>query len=328
MIERIVIIDSVDPLCFYGVNNANMQLIKNLFPKLRISARGSVIRVIGEDRETAEFESKIKELTAYAERYNTLGEEVILDIIKGEAPKERKADGVIIYGINGKPISARTPNQAKLVETFGANDLTFALGPAGTGKTYIAIALAVRALKNREIRKIILSRPAVEAGEKLGFLPGDMKDKIDPYLQPLYDALEDMIPAVKLKEYMETNVIQIAPLAFMRGRTLNDAVIVLDEAQNTTTHQIKMFLTRLGMNAKMIVTGDVTQIDLPRSTQSGLVQALRILRDVEGVGRVEFGKKDIVRHHLVQRIVEAYERHDAELKAEAQRQPGPDDDNI
>jgi Phosphate starvation-inducible protein PhoH, predicted ATPase len=315
MIERIVIIDSVDPLCFYGVNNANMQLIKNLFPKLRISARGSVIRVIGEDRETAEFEAKIKELSAYAERYNTLGEEVILDIVKGDAPKERKADGVIIYGINGKPISARTPNQARLVETFSANDLTFALGPAGTGKTYIAIALAVRALKNREIRKIILSRPAVEAGEKLGFLPGDMKDKIDPYLQPLYDALEDMIPAVKLKEYMETKVIQIAPLAFMRGRTLNDAVIVLDEAQNTTTHQIKMFLTRLGMNARMIVTGDVTQIDLPRSTQSGLVQALRILKDVEGVGRVEFGKKDIVRHHLVQRIVEAYERHDAEEKA-------------
>ena len=315
MIERIVIIDSVDPLCFYGVNNANMQLIKNLFPKLRISARGSVIRVIGEDRETAEFEAKIKELSAYAERYNTLGEEVILDIVKGDAPKERKADGVIIYGINGKPISARTPNQARLVETFSANDLTFALGPAGTGKTYIAIALAVRALKNREIRKIILSRPAVEAGEKLGFIPGDMKDKIDPYLQPLYDALEDMIPAVKLKEYMETKVIQIAPLAFMRGRTLNDAVIVLDEAQNTTTHQIKMFLTRLGMNARMIVTGDVTQIDLPRSTQSGLVQALRILKDVEGVGRVEFGKKDIVRHHLVQRIVEAYERHDAEEKA-------------
>ncbi len=315
MIERIVIIDSVDPLCFYGVNNANMQLIKNLFPKLRISARGSVIRVIGEDRETAEFEAKIKELSAYAERYNTLGEEVILDIVKGDAPKERKADGVIIYGINGKPISARTPNQARLVETFSANDLTFALGPAGTGKTYIAIALAVRALKNREIRKIILSRPAVEAGEKLGFLPGDMKDKIDPYLQPLYDALEDMIPAVKLKEYMETKVIQIAPLAFMRGRTLNDAVIVLDEAQNTTVHQIKMFLTRLGMNARMIVTGDVTQIDLPRSTQSGLVQALRILKDVEGVGRVEFGKKDIVRHHLVQRIVEAYERHDAEEKA-------------
>jgi phosphate starvation-inducible PhoH-like protein len=195
--------------------------------------------------------------------------------------------------------------------------LTFALGPAGTGKTYVAIALAVRALKNREVKKIILSRPAVEAGEKLGFLPGDMKDKIDPYLQPLYDALEDMIPAVKLKEYMETNVIQIAPLAFMRGRTLNDAVIVLDEAQNTTTHQIKMFLTRMGMNAKMIITGDVTQIDLPRSTPSGLIQALRILHDIPGIGRIEFGKKDIVRHPLVQRIVEAYARADEEAKAAA-----------
>ena len=314
MIERIVIIDSVDPLCFYGVNNANMQLIKNLYPKLRISARGSVIRVIGEETETADFEAKIKELSAYAEHYNTLTEEAILDIIKGEAPKELKRDGVIIYGINGKPISARNANQQLMVESFAKNDLTFALAPAGTGKTYIAIALAVRALKNREVRKIILSRPAVEAGEKLGFLPGDMKDKIDPYLQPLYDALEDMIPSIKLKEYMESNVIQIAPLAFMRGRTLNDAVIVLDEAQNTTVHQIKMFLTRLGMNAKMIITGDVTQIDLPRSVQSGLVQALKVLANVPGIGRVEFAKKDIVRHSLVQRIVEAYERHEALAK--------------
>ena len=314
MIERIVSIDIVDTLCFYGVNNANMQLIKNLYPKLRISARGSVIRVIGEETETADFEAKIKELSAYAEHYNTLTEEAILDIIKGEAPKELKRDGVIIYGINGKPISARNANQQLMVESFAKNDLTFALGPAGTGKTYIAIALAVRALKNREVRKIILSRPAVEAGEKLGFLPGDMKDKIDPYLQPLYDALEDMIPSIKLKEYMESNVIQIAPLAFMRGRTLNDAVIVLDEAQNTTVHQIKMFLTRLGMNAKMIITGDVTQIDLPRSVQSGLVQALKVLANVPGIGRVEFAKKDIVRHSLVQRIVEAYERHEALAK--------------
>ena len=308
MIERIIIIDSADPVSFYGVNNSNMQLIRNLFPKLRVAARGSVIKVIGEDSETAEFERKIKELEDYTAHHNALTEEVILDIVKGDAPKELKRDDVIIYGINGKPISGRTPNQQRLVEEFTRNDLTFALGPAGTGKTYVAIALAVRALKNREVRKIILSRPAVEAGEKLGFLPGDMKDKIDPYLQPLYDALEDMIPAAKLREYMESKVIQIAPLAFMRGRTLSDAVIVLDEAQNTTTHQIKMFLTRLGMNAKMIITGDVTQIDLPRSTSSGLVQALRVLRDVPGIGRVEFGKKDIVRHALVQRIVEAYER--------------------
>ncbi len=312
MIERVIIIDSVDPVCFYGVNNCNMQLIKNLFPKLRVAARGSVIKVIGEDGETTAFEKKIKELEAYCEKYNKLTEDIILEIIKGGHPQELRHDDVIIYGVNGKPISGRTPNQQRLVETFTKNDLTFALGPAGTGKTYVAIALAVRALKNREVKKIILSRPAVEAGEKLGFLPGDMKDKIDPYLQPLYDALEDMIPQVKLKEYMESNVIQIAPLAFMRGRTLNDAVIVLDEAQNTTTHQIKMFLTRLGMNAKMIVTGDTSQIDLSRSVTSGLVQALRILRGVEGIGIVEFGKKDIVRHHLVQRIVEAYERHESE----------------
>ena len=317
MIERIIIIDNADPVNFYGVNNANMQLIRNLFPKLRIAARGSVIKVIGEDSETAEFERKIKELEEYASHRNNLTEEVILDIIKGDAPKELKKDNVIIYGINGKPIQGRTPNQQKLVETFAENDLTFALGPAGTGKTYVAIALAVRALKNKEIRRIILSRPAVEAGEKLGFLPGDMKDKIDPYLQPLYDALEDMIPQIKLKEYMETGVIQIAPLAFMRGRTLNDAIIVLDEAQNTTTHQIKMFLTRLGMNAKMIITGDVTQIDLPRSTQSGLIQALKVLKDVPGIGKVEFGKKDIVRHALVQRIVEAYEKADNEREKEA-----------
>lgn len=317
MIERIVIIDQADPVSFYGVNNSNMQLVRNLFPKLRMAARGSVIKVIGDDAETAEFEKKIKELEAYCAKYNKLTEEVILDIVKGEKPRDIKGDDVIIYGVNGKPISGRTPNQQKLVETFLHNDLTFALGPAGTGKTYVAIALAVRALKNREVKKIILSRPAVEAGEKLGFLPGDMKDKIDPYLQPLYDALEDMIPSVKLKEYMESNVIQIAPLAFMRGRTLNDAVIVLDEAQNTTVHQIKMFLTRLGMNARMIITGDVTQIDLPRSVQSGLVQALKILDGVPGIGRIEYGKKDIVRHPLVQRIVEAYERHDAMVKAEA-----------
>ena len=320
MIERIIIIDNVDPVSFYGINNCNMQLIRNLFPKLRMAARGQIIKVIGDPEEAARFEKKIKELEEYCIKYNKLTEEVILDIVRGQAPKELKQDDVIIYGINGKPISGRTPNQQLLVETFLKNNLTFALGPAGTGKTYVAIALAVRALKNREVRKIILSRPAVEAGEKLGFLPGDMKDKIDPYLQPLYDALEDMIPAVKLKEYMESNVIQIAPLAFMRGRTLNDAIIVLDEAQNTTTHQIKMFLTRLGMNAKMIITGDITQIDLPRSVNSGLVQALKVLKGVPGIGMVEFGKKDIVRHQLVQRIVEAYQRWDDEKKAEEQRE--------
>ena len=314
MIERIIIIDRADPINFYGINNSNMQLIRNLFPKLRIAARGAVIKVIGEDSETAEFERKIKELEDYAEHHNTLSEEIIIDIIKGEPPKETAKDTAIIYGINGKPIQARNANQKRLVESFAQNDLTFALGPAGTGKTYVAIALAVRALKNKEVRKIILARPAVEAGEKLGFLPGDMKDKIDPYLQPLYDALEDMIPSVKLKEFMETKVIQIAPLAFMRGRTLNDAVIVLDEAQNTTSAQIKMFLTRLGMNAKMIITGDITQIDLPRSTPSGLIRALKILRDVAGIGFIEFTKKDIVRHPLVQRIVDAFEKKESEAE--------------
>lgn len=315
MIERHVIIDNVDPVVFYGVNNCNIQLIRNLFPKLRMAARGNVIKVIGDEEETALFEQKVKELADFCNHYNQLNEEVIIDTIKGTPPKELKMDDAIIFGVNGKPIKARTLNQQLLVKTFTENDLTFALGPAGTGKTYLAVAMAVRALKNREVRKIILSRPAVEAGEKLGFLPGDMKDKIDPYLQPLYDALEDMIPNAKLKEYMETKVIQIAPLAFMRGRTLNDAIVVLDEAQNTTTHQIKMFLTRLGMGSKMIVTGDVTQIDLPRTTASGLIQALKILRNVKGIGRVEFEKKDIVRHHLVQRIVEAYERHDEEEQA-------------
>lgn len=315
MIERTIIIDSIDPIIFYGVNNCNIQLIRNLFPKLRVAARGTVIKVIGDELETQEFEDKVKKLEDYCCKYNKLTSEVIIDTIRGAVPKDIGIDEAIIYGINGKPIQARTPNQQKLVKAYSDNDLTFALGPAGTGKTYIAIALAVRALKNREVKKIILSRPAVEAGEKLGFLPGDMKDKIDPYLQPLYDALQDMIPAMKLKDYMDTNVIQIAPLAFMRGRTLNDAVIILDEAQNTTTHQIKMFLTRLGMGSKMIITGDMTQIDLPRSTQSGLVQALHILSDVKGVGQVEFTKKDIVRHQLVQRIVEAYERYDEQQRA-------------
>ncbi|MBO1736483.1 MAG: phosphate starvation-inducible protein PhoH [Coprobacter sp.] len=316
MIERVIILDNIDPVVFYGVNNSNIQLIKNLFPKLRLAARGNVLKVIGDEKETAAFETKIKELEDYCSRYNQLTEEVIIDIIRGAAPVEVKQDHLIIYGVNGKPIVGRTPNQQKLVTAFGTNDLVFALGPAGSGKTYVAIALAVRALKNKEVKKIILSRPAVEAGEKLGFLPGDMKDKIDPYLQPLYDALQDMIPAAKLKEYMESNVIQIAPLAFMRGRTLSDAVIILDEAQNTTTHQIKMFLTRLGMNAKMIITGDMTQIDLPPTQTSGLIQAIRILKGIQGIGKVEFNKKDIVRHKLVQRIVEAYEKYDEKQKNE------------
>ena len=311
MIERIYILESVDPVIFYGVNNVNMQLIKTLFPKLRIVARGNVMKVIGDEDESELFLKKIREVEKYCEEFNSLSEDVILDIIKGKAPVITKQENLIIHGMNGKPIVARTENQQRLVKAFEENDLVFATGPAGTGKTFVAIALAVKALKNKEIRKIILSRPAVEAGEKLGFLPGEMKDKLDPYLQPLYDDLQDMVPGAKLKEYMENNVIQIAPLAFMRGRTLNDAVIILDEAQNTTTHQIKMFLTRLGMNAKMIITGDVTQIDLPPTATSGLVQAMQILKGVKGIGKVEFDKKDIVRHKLVQRIVEAYDKFDS-----------------
>ena len=316
MIERIYILESVDPVIFYGVNNSNMQLIKTLFPKLRIVARGNVMKVIGDEDESELFLKKIREVEKYCEEFNSLSEDVILDIIKGKGPTVVKQENLIIHGMNGKPITARTENQQLLVKAFENKDMVFATGPAGSGKTFVAIALAVKALKNKEVRKIILSRPAVEAGEKLGFLPGEMKDKLDPYLQPLYDALQDMIPAAKLKEYMENNVIQIAPLAFMRGRTLNDAVIILDEAQNTTTHQIKMFLTRLGMNAKMIVTGDVTQIDLPPSTTSGLIQAMQILKGVNGIGKIEFTKKDIVRHKLVQRIVEAYDKFDDKRKKE------------
>lgn len=318
MNERTVIIDGTDPQTFYGVNNSNIALIRNLFPKLRMAARGNVIKVIGEESETADFEMKIREIESYASKYNKLSEDVIIDIVRGAVPKAVNSEGVIIFGQNGRPIAPRNGNQAKMVRSFAENDLTFALGPAGTGKTYIAIALAVAALKNHRIKKIILSRPAVEAGEKLGFLPGDMKDKIDPYLRPLYDALEDMLPAIKLKEYMESDTIQIAPLAFMRGRTLNDAVIILDEAQNTTIPQMKMFLTRLGANAKMIVTGDVTQIDLPRTVRSGLLQALGILRGVKGIGFIEYEKKDIVRHPLVQRIVDAYNLDDERRKAEDQ----------
>ena len=330
MNERIVIIDKVDPQTFYGVNNNNINLIRNLFPKLRMAARGNVIKVIGEESETGEFERKVKEIENYAATYNKLTEDVIIDIIKGEPPKPVNTEGVIIFGQTGRPIAPRNANQAKMVRSFAHNDLTFALGPAGTGKTYIAIALAVAALKNKACKRIILSRPAVEAGEKLGFLPGDMKDKIDPYLRPLYDALEDMLPQLKLKEYMENDTIQIAPLAFMRGRTLNDAVIILDEAQNTTKHQMKMFLTRLGVNSKMIITGDATQIDLPRTVQSGLLQSLRILRGVEGIGIIEYVKKDIVRHPLVQRIVDAYESIEKKVDDEFEaglKMPAPEERN-
>lgn len=301
-------------MVFYGVNNSHLQMIRSLFPKLRIVARNNVIRVLGDEEEMASFEEKIEKMRLHVLKYNNIGEEDILDIVKSRQTKRDAVKGVIVYNISGKPIKCKSKNQQQLVDAYEKNDMVFATGPAGTGKTYLSIALAVRALKEKTARKIILSRPAVEAGEKLGFLPGDMKEKIDPYLQPLYDALGDMLPAVKLQDMMEKNIIQIAPLAFMRGRTLSDAVVILDEAQNTTPAQLRMFLTRMGWDTKMIITGDMTQIDLPRGQRSGLSEALQILKDVEGIGFVELNKKDIVRHKLVTRIVNAYESHDDKEK--------------
>lgn len=316
MIEKHIVIEDVDPVVFYGVNNNHLQMLKSLFPKLRIVARDNVIRALGDEEDMARVEETIETMRRHVVKYNAITDEDILDIIKGRKTKADGVKGVLVYSISGRPIKSRSENQQRLVEAFEQNDMVFAVGPAGTGKTYLSIALAVRALKEKTAKKIILSRPAVEAGEKLGFLPGDMKDKIDPYLQPLYDALEDMIPAVKLQDMMEKHTIQIAPLAFMRGRTLSDAVVILDEAQNTTPAQIRMFLTRMGWNTKMIVTGDMTQIDLPREQRSGLIEALRILDGIEGIGVVELTKKDIVRHKLVTRIVNAYEAYDKERNSE------------
>lgn len=302
--------ESLDTAVFYGVNNKNMLCLKDQHPDVRVVARGYHVKVTGADAAIARFERSLRECEAFCIKNNTLNEEQILMLLHGEQPQEYLQDNLILHGVNGKSIVARSRNQQLLVDAYEDNDLLFAIGPAGSGKTYTAIALAVRALKNREVKKIILSRPAVEAGEKLGFLPGDMKEKIDPYLQPLYDALQDMIPGAKLNEYMERGVIQIAPLAFMRGRTLADAIVVLDEAQNTTTAQLKMFLTRLGINGKMIITGDLTQIDLPASQKSGLRDAIERLRDIRGIAIVEFNQKDIVRHPLVKHIVSAYAKHD------------------
>ena len=326
MIEKHIVLEDVDPVMFYGVNNAHLQMIKSLYPKLRIVARDNVLRVLGDEEEMAKAEEGIELMRKHLAKYNMLNEEDILDIVKGKQTKADSVKGVLVYSISGRPIKSRSENQQQLIEAYEKNDMVFAVGPAGTGKTYLSIALAVKALKEKAIKKIILSRPAVEAGEKLGFLPGDMKDKIDPYLQPLYDALEDMIPAVKLQDMMEKHIIQIAPLAFMRGRTLSDAVVILDEAQNTTSQQIRMFLTRMGMNTKMIITGDLTQIDLPREQRSGLKEALKILDGVEGIGVVKLGQKDIVRHKLVTRIVNAYDKYDKE-RAEAREAQKAEKDN-
>ena len=326
MIEKHIVLEDIDPVMFYGVNNAHLQMIKSLYPKLRIVARDNVIRVLGDEEEMAKVEEDIEQMRKHLLKYNMLNDEDILDIVKGKQAKADSVKGVLVYSISGRPIKSRSENQQQLIDAYEKNDMVFAVGPAGTGKTYLSIALAVKALKEKAIKKIILSRPAVEAGEKLGFLPGDMKDKIDPYLQPLYDALEDMIPAVKLQDMMEKHIIQIAPLAFMRGRTLSDAVVILDEAQNTTSQQIRMFLTRMGMNTKMIITGDLTQIDLPREQRSGLKEALKILDGVEGIGVVKLGQKDIVRHKLVTRIVNAYDKYDKE-RAEAREAQKAEKDN-
>ena len=312
MIEKHIVLEDIDPVTFYGVNNSHLLMIKSLFPKLRIVARDNVIRVLGDEEEMAKIEEDLETMRKHVLIYNQLGDEDILNIIKGGLPKTDVSKDVIVYNISGRPIKSRTENQRKLIEAFEHNDMVFAIGLAGTGKTYLSIALAVKALKEKGARRIILSRPAVEAGEKLGFLPGDMKEKVDPYLQPLYDALEDMLPTMKIQDMLEKHVIQIAPLAFMRGRTLNDAVVILDEAQNTTPQQIRMFLTRMGCNTKMIITGDLTQIDLPRNQACGLKEAITILNDVEGIGIVRLGQKDIVRHKLVTRIVDAYEAYDQE----------------
>lgn len=318
MIEKHIVLEDIDPVMFYGVNNAHLQMIKSLYPKLRIMARDNVLRVLGDEEEMAKAEEDIEQMRKHLAKYNMLSEEDILDIVKGKQTKADSVKGVLVYSISGKPIKSRSENQQRLIDAYEKNDMVFAVGPAGTGKTYLSIALAVKALKEKTAKKIILSRPAVEAGEKLGFLPGDMKDKIDPYLQPLYDALEDMIPAVKLQDMMEKHIIQIAPLAFMRGRTLSDAVVILDEAQNTTSQQIRMFLTRMGMNTKMVITGDLTQIDLPREQRSGLKEALKILDGVEGIGVVHLAQKDIVRHKLVTRIVNAYDAYDKEKELKNQ----------
>ena len=310
MIEKHIVLEDIDPIMFYGVGNCHLQMVKSLFPKLRIMARGNVLRVLGDEEEIAKIEEDVETMRKHLLTHNTISEEDILDIVKGRKTASESSKGVIVYSMSGRPIKSKSENQQKLIDAYYENDMIFAVGPAGTGKTYLSIALAVKALKEKTAKKIILCRPAVEAGEKLGFLPGDIKDKIDPYLQPLYDALEDMLPGVKLQDMMEKRIIQICPLAFMRGRTLSDAIVILDEAQNTTPAQLRMFLTRMGWNTKMMITGDLTQVDLPKQSKCGLREALSILNNTEGIAMVYFNQKDIVRHKLVTRIVNAYDAYD------------------
>ena len=310
MTEKHIILEDIDPVAFYGVGNAHLQMVRSLFPKLRIMARDNVIRVLGDEEELCAFEEAMDKMQKHLLKFNVIVEEDILDIVKGGKTRKDGSKGVVVYNLSGKPIRSRSHNQQEIIDAYEKNDMVFALGPAGTGKTYLSIALAVKALKEKTAKRIILSRPAVEAGEKLGFLPGDMKEKIDPYLQPLYDALEDMIPQAKLQDMIDKHIIQIAPLAFMRGRTLSDAVVILDEAQNTTTAQIRMFLTRMGWNTKMIITGDLTQVDLPRGQKSGLLQAMEILEGTKGLAVIHMDDKDIVRHKLVTRIVNKFQEYD------------------
>ena len=309
MAEKILHIETVDPLDLYGVQCSRLDILKRAFPKIQIVARGHDVKLLGDEQQIADFEDKFRQVVHFLDTYNRLSDDDLVQILNNQQQHQSDApDDLIVFGNNGRAIRARSANQQRMVKSLEDNDMLFATGPAGSGKTYTAIALAVRALRNREVRRIVLSRPAVEAGERLGFLPGDLKEKIDPYLQPLYDALNDMIPAKKLESHIEEGIIQIAPLAFMRGRTLDNAFVILDEAQNTTLPQMKMFLTRMGMNSKFIITGDVTQIDLPRTQDSGLVQAVRLLRNIEGISFVELDETDIVRHRLVKEIVKAFDK--------------------
>ena len=322
MSEIILTIDGVDPLDLYGQNNSKLNLLKKAFPDLIITSRGSNLKLSGERKDTQKAKARIESMVNMLKQNIDLTEQSVIDLLEGHNPFEidqedlKKAGKVIVYGTNGRPIKAKTKNQRQLVEKSESNDVVFAIGPAGTGKTYTAVALAVRALKNRLVKKIILTRPAVEAGESLGFLPGDLKDKVDPYLRPLYDALHDLIPAEKLDFFMTNRVIEVAPLAFMRGRTLDNAFIILDEAQNCTTTQIRMFLTRLGPSAKCIITGDPSQIDLPRHQKSGLFRALDILPDINGIARVRLTAEDVVRHRLVKEIILKYNESDEARKEE------------
>lgn len=313
MIEKVIYLEGIEPVNIYGIKNIRFEKLKEYNPKLKIVARGNEIKVQGEEGEINEFEEKLQLIIEYFLKFKQISDNEFESMLKGEGQsllkRKEDTDDALVYGNNAKPIRARTVNQQKLVDEYDTNDLLFAIGPAGSGKTYTAIALAVRAFKNKEVKRIILTRPAVEAGENLGFLPGDLKEKLDPYLRPLYDALMDMIHPKKLAELIEDGIIEIAPLAYMRGRTLDNAFVILDEAQNTTVNQLKMFLTRMGKNAKFIVTGDITQIDLPRKIDSGLVQALDFLGGIKGISILYFDERDIIRHHLVKYIVNAYKKN-------------------